>query len=146
MPNEPAPASGPRRRAPAFYAGETYGRNRVQYPDVERRPNGALPSKRDKLARRVIRGALKKRFSGVSFRLAQGLRAQAYEATREDKATKRGRAARRLLAAELAIHKTVYVPTKPELRAMRTKIRAGQMRDRAKDAISELVERMATKP
>ena len=144
MSNEPTPVSGPRRKAPAFYAGETYGRNRVQYPDVERWPNGALPSKRDKLARRIIRGALKKRFSSLTpaLRLAQGLRAQAYEAARDDKRS--GRWARRLLAKELEIHQTVYVPA--DLRALRTAKRKRLRAGRAGDAISELVDRMAKKP
>lgn len=146
MTSEPNPVSGPRRKAPAFYAGETYGRHVVQYSDVERYPNGALPSRRDKLARRIIRGALKKKFSSLtkSLRLAQGLRAQAYEATREEKGSKRGRAARRLLAAELAIHKTVYVPA--DLRAERTEKRKRLRAGLAGDAISELVDRMAAKP
>lgn len=137
---------GPRRKAPAFYAGETYGRHVVQYPDVERHPNGALPSRRDKLARRLIRGALKKAYSSLTkaLRLAQGMKAQAYEATREEKGSKRGRAARRLLAAELAIHKTVYVPE--DLRAERTEKRKRLRAGLAGDAISELVDRMAQKP
>lgn len=146
MPNEidEKHPAGPRRKAPAFYAGETYGRNRVQYPDVERWPNGALPSKRDKLARRVIRGALKRTFSSLtkSLKLAQGLRAQAYEAARDEqpKGAKRGRRARRLLAKELAIHQIVYVPAdlRAERTAKRKRIRAGL----AGDAISALVDRM----
>ena len=138
---------GPLRRAPAFYAGETYGRYIVQYQDVERYPNGALPSKRNKLARRIIRGALKNSFSRTTkpLRLAQGMRAQAYDATREEKGSKRGRAARRLLAAELAIHQPVYVPSQKELRAMRTQKRKDK-RAGKQDAIGQLVDAMAKKP
>ena len=140
-------ALGPLRRAPAFYAGETYGRHIVQYQDVERYPNGALPSKRNKLARRIIRGALKKSFSSQTkhLRLAQGLRAQAYDATREEKGSKRGRAARRLLAAELAIHQVVYAPSQKELRKMRTQARKDKRAGKG-DAISQLVDRMAKTP
>lgn len=139
---------GPRRKAPTYYAGETYGRTVIQYPDVERHPNGALPSRRDKPARRIIRAALKRRLSSLtkSLRLAQGLRAQAYEAARDDqpKGAKRGRWARRLLEKELAIHSPVYVPA--DLRAMRTEKRKRVRAGLAGDAISELVDRMAKKP
>jgi hypothetical protein len=149
MSNETELPYGPRRKAPAFYAGEAYQGHPLQYPDVERYPNGALPARRDKLARRIIRGALKKRFSSLtkSLRLAQGLRAQAYEAARDEqpKGAKRGRWARRLLARELAIHQPVYAPTKKELRKTRTQkrkdARAGKV-----DAIGQLVDAMAKKP
>ena len=142
-------ALGPLRRAPAFYAGETYGRHIVQYQDVERYPNGAPPSKRDKLARRIIRSALKRSFSRLtkSTRLAQGLRAQAYEASRDEQPpdAQRGRWARRLLAKELAIHQVVYAPSQKELRKMRTQKRKDK-RAGTGDAISQLVDSMAKKP
>lgn len=148
MTNEPVLFQGPRRKAPAFYAGETYYGLNIQYPDVERWPNGALPAKRDKGARRIIRGALKKKFSSLtkSLRLAQGLRAQAYEAARDDQPSgaKRGRWARRLLAKELMIHQTVYVPA--DLRALRTEKRKRLRAGLAGDAIGELVDRMVAKP
>lgn len=142
--NDSTPVLGPRRKAPAFYAGETYGRRIVQYPDVERHPNGALPSRRDKPARRLIRGALKKRFSSLtkSLRLAQGLKAQAYEAARDS--DRSGRWARRLLARELTIHQTVYVPA--DLRAERTAKRKRLRAGLTGDAISELVDRMVKQP
>lgn len=131
---------GPRRAAPMFYAGESYNEHDVQYPDVERYPNGALPSKRVKPMRRIIRAALKKTFSRLtkSLRLAQGLKAQAYEVARDEKRS--GRYARRLLAKELAIHQTAYVPA--DLRALRTEKRKKLRKGLAGDAISELVDRM----
>ena len=139
-----SPTQGPRRKAPMFYAGESYNEHDVQYPDVERHPNGALPSVRCKPMRRIIRGALKKRYSSLtkSLRLAQGLRAQAYEAARDDKRS--GRWARRLLAKELEIHQTVYVPA--DLRALRTERRKKMRKGLAGDAISQLVDQMSTKP
>lgn len=141
-----APFQGPARKAPEFYAGETYGPNTIQYPDVERYPNGALPSKRNKFARRIIRSAFKARFSSLTkpLRLARGLRAQAYEVAKDDqpKTAKRGRWARRLLAKELAIHQPVYAPSGPELRKMRTQ-RRKELRAGKKDAISQLVDAMA---
>lgn len=137
---------GPRRKAPVLYAGETYSRHAVQYPDVARYPNGALPSIKCKPMRRIIRGALKRRFSSLTktLRLAQGMRAQAYELASEEKRS--GRWARRLLAKELAIHQPVYAPTKPELRAMRTKIRAAKRKGTHVDAISALADQMSKKP
>lgn len=155
------PKYGPARKAPAFYAGETYGTvkvktpsgatgrvpRRIQYPDVERHPNGALPATRNKFARRLIRKGLKETFSSVtkSLRLARGLRVQAYDASKDDqpKGAKRGRWARRLLAKELAIHTPVYVPTQKELRAMRTTKRFRARKGEKGDAISQLVDRMS---
>jgi hypothetical protein len=135
---------GPRRRAPMYYAGETYGRHRVQYPDVERYPNGALPGIRNKLMRRLIRKALKRKFSTVETarKLPQAMLEQARLIAKEN--GKSARFARRLYAQELAIHQTVYAPTKPELRAMRAKNRKLK-REGKKDAISQLVDRMAEK-
>ncbi len=138
---------GPLRRAPAFYAGETFGRRPVQYPDTERYGNGALASRRDKLARRVIRAGLKRTYSSLtkSLRLAQGLKAQAYEAARDEqpKGAKRGRWARRLLEKELSIHQPVYVPA--DLRALRTERRKKARKGLPVDAISALVDAQAKK-
>jgi hypothetical protein len=127
------------RRAPKFYAGETYGQREIQHNDVERYPNGAIPGIRDKFARRLIRGALKRRFSSVeqSVNLARAMRAQAYDVA--DDENKSGRWARRLLAKELALHTTVYVPE--NLRAERTKKRRLKRLGR-KDAIAQLVDKM----
>lgn len=137
--------AGPARNAPMFYAGESFGGRLVQYPDVERYPNGGLPAKRDKRMRRVIRRALKARFSSITkpLRLAQGLRAQAYEVARDEK--KSGRFARRLLEKELKIHQAAYVPDSKELRKLRTEKRARIRKGLVGDAISALVDKMAGK-
>lgn len=141
---ERPPVAGPRRRAPKFYVGETYGRHKINYPDVERYPNGAVPGVRNKHMRRIIRGALKRSFSSVekARKLPQAMLEQARLIAKEN--GKSSRFARRLYAQELAIHQTVYAPTKPELRAMRAKNRKLK-REGKKDAISQLVDRMAEK-
>jgi hypothetical protein len=138
--NEPAEVYGPRRRAPHYYAGESRGRHVMNYPDVERYPNGALAGRRDKLARRVIRAAFGRHFSSVEkgIKFARALKAQAYEVAPN------GHAARRLLAAELAIHQTVYAPSQKELRALRTERRKLKRQGKL-DAIGQLVEKMASK-
>lgn len=138
-------APGPARPAPVHYAGETFGPHVVQYPDVERYPNGALPAKRNKSMRRMIRAALKRTYSSTtkSLRLAQGLIAQAYEAARDEKPRKSGRWARRLLAKELAIHKAVYAPDQKTLRKIRTAKRARIRKGLAADPIAALVNKMA---
>ena len=119
-----------------YYAGETYGRRKVNYPDVERHPNGTMPGKRDKAARRIIRAAFKRKFSRVERGLAlpRAMKAQASELARDE--GKSTRWARRLFDKELAIHQTVYVP------ATRTALRANKRA--AKDAITALVDRMST--
>lgn len=146
--------AGPRRRAPMYYAGETYGRRRIgrtgaktrgraiQYPDVERYPNGALASKRDKAARRLIRGALKRKFSKVetALKLPRAMLAQARLIAKENgKSPKWGR---QLYEKELAIHDPVYAPSQTELRALRTAKRKLK-RQGKQDAISMLVDKMA---
>lgn len=140
----PTAPQGPRRKAPMFYAGETWGRHHVQYPDVERYPNGALPSKRNKFARRLIRGALKRQFSSVekALRLPRAMKAQALEVARDS--GKSTRWARRLFDNELAIHQPVYVPSQKELRAIRTEKRRLKRQGKV-DAITALVEKMAKK-
>lgn len=128
---------GPRRKAPMYYAGETYGRHVINYPDVERNVNGSLPSKRNKFARRIIRGALKRRFSSVErgLKLPRAMQAQAREIAKENH--KSTRWAKRLYQQELAIHRTVpNTPTRSQARALK---RAGKT-----DAISQLVDRMTT--
>jgi hypothetical protein len=148
MPEKDALKFGPARRAPAYWAGETYGRHKVQYPDVERLANGTVPSTRDKPARRIIRAALKRRFSRVerALRLPRAMMAQAVEIINTQHAQKstsaKMRRARRLLAMELAIHRPVYVPSTPELRALRTQKRKDKRAGRG-DAISQLVDSMA---
>lgn len=137
---------GPARRAPEFYAGENHGRRKVQYPDVERHANGALPSARNKVARRIIRGALKRRFRRVeqALKLPRAMLAQAVEIIQEQHPTKstsaKMRRARALLAMELAIHSPVYVPA--DLRALRTQKRKDKRAGKG-DAISQLVDSMA---
>lgn len=133
---------GPRRRAPKYYVGETYGRRPVVHPDVERNANGSVPGIRDKQARRLIRGALKRRFSRVerALVLPREMKKQAREIAREEK--KSTRWARRLFTQELAIHQAVYAPSKAEIRAIRTMKRRTQ-RVGKKDAIAQLVDRMA---
>ncbi len=131
----PTEIQGPRRRAPMYYAGETLGQRKINYPDVERHANGAMPGIRDKAARRLIRGALKRRFSKVekALELPRAMQAQAREiANDEGKST---RWARRLFEQELEIHQPVYVP------ATRTALRANKRA--AKDAIAQLVDKMA---
>ena len=135
---------GPKRHAPEFYAGETYGRRKMLYPDVDRHPNGALPSKRNKLARRLTRSAFKRSFSRVErgLKLPRALLAQARVIAKDT--GKSSRWARRLFARELAIHKPVYVPSQKELRAMRTE-RRKLKRQGKQDAISALIDRMVTR-
>ena len=151
------PMYGPRRRAPHYYTGETYGRHRIQYPDVERHPNGALPGIRDKAARRIIRGALKRKLSRVerSFGLPRAMLAQAREIARETPSwgvvlidgapaqrTKSPAWARKLYHTELAIHQPVYVPDQKQLRAMRTQKRKDKRAGKV-DAIGALVDKMS---
>lgn len=139
-------APGAARHAPDFYAGETYGPYRVQYPDVERYPNGALPSIHSKPMRRIVRAALKRKFSRVETarKLIQGMTLQAYEIARDEKSS--GRYARRLLAKELKIHQTVYAPYGKTLRKIRTEKRARLRRGEAADPISALVNKLAGEP
>lgn len=142
----PTAPQGPRRHAPRYYAGETYGKRRIgrgpktrgrsiQHRDVERYENGSVVGIRDKAARRLIRGALKRKFSSVErgLRLPRAMHAQASEMTtkQEQWKGKGSRAAKRLLAAELALHMPVYVPSQKELRAMRTAKRK-ELRTKAK--------------
>lgn len=165
----PTERQGPLRRAPTWYAGETFGERRigagrrhrtrqgqyvsgqsyktagrpVQYPDVVRNKNGSLPSKRNKVARRIIRGALKRKFSSVEreLKLPRAMQMQAREIARENK--KSTRWAQRLYEQELSIHTPVFVPSKPALRAMRTARRKAARAGVVKDAISQLVDKMA---
>lgn len=143
----PTVAQGPRRRAPAFYAGETFGRHIINYPDTERYPNGALPSTRNKIMRRIIRGALKRRFSKVEqgLKLPRAMQAQARELAAEqikgaEKRAARGRWARRLFTRELAIHQArPGEATRKQRRAYAKLLKKhGQ-----KDAIAQLVDKMA---
>lgn len=144
--------AGPRRRAPQWYAGETYGKRRmgrtwpktrgrsIQYPDVERYANGVVPATRNKHMRRLIRGALKRKFSRVEsgLKLPRAMLEQARLIAKEQ--GKSARWARRLFKKELAIHQPVYVPSQKELRALRT---AKRKLKRKQDAISQLVDKMA---
>lgn len=135
------PVYGPRRRAPMYYAGETYGRRPIQYPDVERDARGRVSGIRDKAARRIIRAALKRKFSKVErgLALSRAMLAQAREIARGEK--KGSRWARKLFAKELAIHQSVYAPDHKQLRAIRTEKRKLK-REGKKDAIAQLVDRM----
>lgn len=161
MSNESDPVYGPRRRAPHYYVGEHYGNEpiggtvpggvrhtkprQIQYPDVERHPNGAIPGVRNKIARRIIRGALKRRFSRVerALKLPRAMMAQAREVARDEK--KSPAWARNLYLKELSIHQTVYAPDQKALRAMRTEKRRRERRGEV-DAIEALVDRMSKKP
>lgn len=138
---------GPRRKAPEWYAGETFCGRHVQYPDVERYPNGALPSKRNKLMRRVLRGALKRKFSRIESarQLGQGMLLQAYELARDEEPRKSGRWARRLFAKELKIHTPVYAPDGKTLRKIRSERRARLRRGEHPDVIAALVDKMTGK-
>lgn len=156
----PTAPQGPRRRAPRYYAGETYGRRArfrvgtggmqkgpgrsIQHRDVERYKNGTVVGIRNKAARRLIRYALKRKFSSVErgLKLPRGMMSQATDIVREASAIetrdgktawkgKSPRAAQRLLAAELAIHQPVYAPSQKELRAMRT-VKRKEKRTKAK--------------
>jgi hypothetical protein len=141
----PSPvAYGPMRRAPEYYAGEKIGRQVIQHKDAERYGNGALPGKRNKAARRVIRGALKRRFSKPerAMGLPRAMQAQGLEIAREN--GKSDRWAKRLYAKELAIHQPVYAPDKKTLRKMRTEARAAKRKGKL-DAIGQLVDAMAKK-
>ena len=152
----PTETQGPRRKAPAFYAGEFYGTKpainpltktririprAINYPDMERHANGAHPGKRNKLMRRVIRGALKRRFSKVErgLKLPRAMFAQAVEVMR-DEGRKGSRAARRLFAKELAIHTPQPgEPTRAQRRAYQKLLK----KQGRKDAIAQLVDSMA---
>ena len=145
----PSPvALGPLRRAPRFYAGETYAGRQINYPDVERYPNSYAPALRGKTAsvrnkhmRRLIRGALKRKFSKVeqALKLPRAMQEQAREIARVE--GKSNRWARRLFDKELAIHQAVYVPSQKETRLIRTVKRARKRRGGV-DAIEALVDRM----
>lgn len=65
---------GPPRKAPEFYIGE-----RFTHRDVERWPNGSPVGKRDKGARRLLRGFAMKRRSRIKVLVfaAQRMRAEA---------------------------------------------------------------------
>lgn len=114
---------GPYRKAPQYYVGETIGSRQVNYPDVERYPGGRIPGVRNKLARRRIRGAMRRTFSAIERGLlrARALKAQAMELARDDK--KSTRWGRRLFDRELALHQPVQMPNQKEARAMRTAAR-----------------------
>lgn len=137
--------AGPRRRPPRYYAGEVYAGHRINYPDVERYDNGAVPGIRDKAARRIIRGALKRRYSKVERdrRLGQGMLAQARELAHDEnpraKSCAKGRWAKRLFERELAIHQERTASLgRSQRRAIDRKLKkAGK-----KDAISQLVDAM----
>lgn len=163
---EPTDWQGPRRRAPAYYAGEHVGKYRMQYPDVVRHRNGTLPGLRNKLARRLIRKVFKARAvkSVRSPRVNEGLvrvremRRQARDLA-SDRTTKiedhhngnrsarfastsgDTRWAQRLFEKELAIHQPVYCPDKKTIRAMRTQKRKDKRAGKL-DAIGQLVDRM----
>lgn len=138
---------GPKRRAPRYYAGETYGRHLINYPDVERYPNGVIPGARSKPARRLIRGALKRRFSRVerALQLPRAMMVQARELVHDDHYDKstsaQTRRARRLFAMELAIHTPVYAPSGKELRAIRTMKRKLKRQGKV-DAITKMADWM----
>ncbi len=142
--NEIPEPSGPRRRAPRYYAGETYGGRhkrgmfiprRMQHGDVTRYANGALPGIRNKPARRIIRKAFSASFRPVEhhLKLLRAMKVQAVDMTKNQPMWKgKGtRAAKRILALELALHQPVYAPPYKELRAARTEARK-QKRAKAK--------------
>lgn len=143
----PTAPQGTRRKAPLYYAGETLGdrlrgplqknsTNRVHkaiiggrsinYPDVQRYDNGAVPGIRDKHARRMIRKAITRVHSRVevSIHKARELKNEALAQAREEK--KSTRWGLRVLAQELALHQPLDVPSGKEIRAMRTEARKKQ--------------------
>lgn len=136
---------GPCRRAPMYYSGETYGRHIIQYPDVERNVGGCVSGIRNKAARRLIRGALKRKFSRIETALAlpRAMQAQAREIAKDNR--KSTQWARRLYERELAIHTPMYAPSQKELRALRTAKRKLKRQGKP-DAISQLVDRLAGAP
>lgn len=156
----PTEPQGPLRRAPEFYAGKTFGKKRkgkakgqersILHADVERHPNGAVVGTRNKAARRLVRGALKRRYSKASrdLKLPQAMQVQAREIINEqpehaDKTPRaKARLAKRLFEAELAIHTPrPNEPTRAERREYARQLKkAGK-----KDAISQLVDMMAAK-
>lgn len=150
IPAEVAPVHGPKRRAPRYYAGESVGKHPMLYPDTERNPNGSVPGIRDKGARRIIRKAFAAIFSPVErgLRRTRALQAQAREVISNEHGKKSSSAqrhrARRLLAAELAIHQPVYAPDKKTIRAMRTAKRKAE-RAGKKDFITSAIERIVEK-
>lgn len=108
--DEPVPTSGPLRAAPTYYIGETYGRHILVRADVARYQNGIVAGIRNKLARRVLRGAVGRSEGGVNagLRLARALMVQAREVAKE--AGKSSRFARRLYEKELALHQPARQP------------------------------------
>lgn len=130
------------RRAPQYYSGTHVGKHVTQYQDVARYGNGVIPGVRDKAARRIIRKALKKRFSSIerALDLPRAMQAQAREIARDvGKSTKW---ARRLYDKELKIHQPVFSLTKKQRRAIRSEARK-RKRKGEPDAIAQLVEKMA---
>lgn len=147
---EPAPPSGPRRKAPTYYAGEVIGVGRynirINHPDVERWPNGALVgTKHDKLARRRIRARLKERYSSIeaAIKKARQLRLKFVEMADNMKE------ARRLHDRTLALHQPL-----PDVdsRALRTAFRERKralankrgvhVRELEADVVSELGDKV----
>lgn len=130
---------GPLRKAPAYYIGEHVGAYRVVHRDVERYPNGAMPGVRDKGARRLIRKAFLRNASSVekALRRVRAMKVQAFEIARDQKKSRQW--ARRLFAAELALHQPVFVPDARKARTEKRKMK----RRGEKDAIAKLVDRMS---
>lgn len=157
MQNQDETPHGPLRRAPRYYIGETVARMRVTYPDTERHPNGALPGIRDKAARRVIRKAFLRRESKVEkgLRTARAMQAQAREVVGDEHYDRsryaRAKLAEKLYQKELAIHVPVFVPTKKQIRVMRTEARKAK-RAGAKhaspidNAIDAVLDKFGTEP
>lgn len=142
---------GPLRKAPTYYIGERWGKYRTVRPDTERRENGTVPSIRNKAARRLIRAAFGRHHSKVErgLKFARALKAQAVEVVRDEHKGKsryaQSKIARKLLAAELAIHQPARVPDQKQLRAMRTQARKDKRAGKV-DAIGALVDKMSQKP
>jgi hypothetical protein len=140
--------AGPMRRAPQFYAGETYGRHDIQHKDVERHPNGAVVGIRNKHMRRLIRGALKRRYSKYdrSLKLARAMQAQAREIIADQHPKKsrhaKARLAKRLYEMELAIHTPrPNAPTRAERRAQASLLKKNPISEIVDmDAISQVVD------
>lgn len=125
---ETGPMHGPFRKAPHYYVGETVGRHTVNYPDVERNPNGTIAGIRDKAARRQIRGLMMRSFSRIDSRIRKGRQLgqkmldYAEGVIEEKKLSKKGlrRRAKKLLAKALSLHKPVE---QVDSRALRTAFR-----------------------
>jgi hypothetical protein len=103
---------GPRRASAAYYIGQTYRGLLTQMPDSEFYPNGAVASKRNKAARRMIRKVFGRSMSRIEQHVLK-----ARDLTNEmRRLASGGREGKRYLEKTLAVHQPV---PQPVLRAER---------------------------